>query len=179
MRRAVVLVLALALAGCSSGTSTQFSRRPKPSPTALPSLPGRCRLGPDGRPDLACTPGVLNKAVTQATIGKTICKPGWTATIRPPLAYTDALKRQQIAAYGYTDTKLSSYEEDHLVPLELGGSPTDPRNLWPEARVSVGGRAEDKDRAENAGKVAVCSGLATLAAAQAKIIADWGPAGAA
>jgi hypothetical protein len=32
------------------------------------------------------------------------------------------------------------YEEDHLIPLEIGGNPTDPRNLWPEAyNTRVGG----------------------------------------
>ena len=27
---------------------------------------------------------------------------------------------------------ISDYQEDHLISLELGGHPTDPRNLWPE-----------------------------------------------
>jgi hypothetical protein len=27
---------------------------------------------------------------------------------------------------------MACYEEDHLIPLEDGGNPTDPRNLWPE-----------------------------------------------
>jgi hypothetical protein len=27
---------------------------------------------------------------------------------------------------------MACYEEDHLSPLEDGGNPTDPRNLWPE-----------------------------------------------
>jgi hypothetical protein len=34
------------------------------------------------------TPGVVNPAVTQATIRSTICKRGWTRTIRPPTATT-------------------------------------------------------------------------------------------
>ena len=38
------------------------------------------------------TPGVLNPNVTQATIGSTICVPGWTRTVRPPVEYTNALK---------------------------------------------------------------------------------------
>jgi hypothetical protein len=28
---------------------------------------------------------------------------------------------------------MACYEEDHLIPLEDGGDPTDSRNLWPEA----------------------------------------------
>jgi len=26
--------------------------------------------------------------------------------------------------------RLSDYQEDHLIPLELGGHPTDLRNIW-------------------------------------------------
>jgi hypothetical protein len=26
----------------------------------------------------------------------------------------------------------SDYEEDHFIPLELGGAPKNPKNLWPE-----------------------------------------------
>ena len=37
------------------------------------------------------------------------------------------------------------YQEDHLISLELGGHPTDRRNLWPEPRP----RAEEVDRVEN------------------------------
>src|SRR5947209_3037701 len=83
-------------------------------------------------PDPACTPGALNPDVTQSTIGSTICVSGWTATIRPSTSYTNKLKVQGIADYGYTDTSLSDYEEDHFLPLELGGAPKDPKNLWPE-----------------------------------------------
>src|SRR5689334_22685356 len=83
-------------------------------------------------PDPDCTPGAYNSAVTQSTIGSTICVSGWTATVRPPTSYTNPLKVQGIADYGYSDTSVADYEEDHLVPLELGGSPRDPDNLWPE-----------------------------------------------
>ena len=48
--------------------------------------------------------------------------------------HASSLKRRQIAAYGYTDTDPRDYEEDHLIPLELGGAPGDPRNLWPQER---------------------------------------------
>src|SRR6185437_10688071 len=77
------------------------------------------------------TPGVLNPGVTQANIRSTICRHGWTATIRPPVDYTNALKRRQMRQYGETGS-LSDFQEDHLISLELGGNPTDPRNLWPE-----------------------------------------------
>jgi hypothetical protein len=181
----VLACLLVLTAGCSTGAGGRASRpvphpapRPMSSATVRPTVPaaGTCHLGPAGRPDPICTPAALNPAVTQATIGRTICVPGWTATVRPPVSYTAPLKVAQIRAYGYADTRTASYEEDHLVPLELGGAPKDPRNLWPEPRAVAGGRgAGAKDAAENAGKTAVCSGATTLARAQATLLADWGP----
>ena len=70
----------------------------------------------------------------------------------------------------------SELEEDHLVPLELGGAPRDPKNLWPEPRhevASAGQAAEDKDTVENNLKKQVCDGSMTLDAARKKIISDW------
>jgi hypothetical protein len=107
------------------------------------------------------TPGVLNPNVTQANIRSTICRRGWTETIRPPTTYTDALKRKQMRQYGETGS-LSDYQEDHLISLELGGNPTDPRNLWPEPYP----RAAAVDQIENELNAEVCSGQLTLAQAQ-------------
>jgi hypothetical protein len=111
--------------------------------------------------DPSRTPGVLNPDVTQADIRSTICRHGWTETIRPPTSYTDDLKRRQMRQYGETGS-LSDYQEDHLISLELGGSPTDPRNLWPEPYP----RASDVDKIENELNGEVCSGQLTLAQAQ-------------
>ncbi|MEY9837125.1 hypothetical protein [Streptacidiphilus sp. EB103A] len=126
-------------------------------------------------PDPSCTPGVTNPDVTQDTIDSTICVSGWTKTVRPPASYTTALKIQQIAEYGYTDTSTADYEEDHFIPLELGGSPTDPGNLWPEPRYDTGTGylASNKDTVENKLKTAVCNGSVTLADAQNAIATDW------
>jgi hypothetical protein len=136
-----------------------------------------CHVSADARPDRACTPGAFNPDVTQATIATTICTPGWTTTVRPPVSYTGPLKRRQIAAYGYVDTNPAHYEEDHLVPLELGGAPRDPRNLWPEPHAATNSRGSyTKDRQENTLRVRICNGSLTLQAARAKILADWGPA---
>ena len=108
-------------------------------------------------------PGVLNPDVTQATIGSTICVHGWTSTVRPPVDYTNELKVRQMRAYGETGDP-SDYQEDHLISLELGGVPTDPRNLWPEPYP----RAGDVDRIENELNGEVCGGTLTLAEAQRK-----------
>jgi hypothetical protein len=109
------------------------------------------------------TPGVVDAAVTQAAIGSTICRHGWTATIRPPTSYTSELKLRQMPTYGESGPP-SGYQEDHLISLELGGPPTDPRNLWPEPYP----RAADVDQIENALNAQVCSGTLTLADAQRK-----------
>jgi hypothetical protein len=122
---------------------------------------GRGHRAPAILADPVRTPGVLNPDVTQANIRSTICRQGWTATIRPPVDYTNALKRKQMRLYGETGS-MSDYQEDHLISLELGGNPTDPRNLWPEPYP----RASDVDRAENDLNAQVCSGRLTLAEAQ-------------
>src|SRR6266566_1403060 len=37
------------------------------------------------------------------------------------------------------------YEEDHLIPLAVGGSPRSPKNLWPEPyKGKFGARVKDK-----------------------------------
>jgi hypothetical protein len=106
-------------------------------------------------------PGVLNPDVTQATIGSTICVRGWTRTVRPPVEYTNALKARQMRAYGEAGP-LSAYQEDHLISLELGGHPTDPRNLWPEPYP----RASAVDQIENDLNAKVCDGSLSLRDAQ-------------
>jgi hypothetical protein len=111
----------------------------------------------------ALTPGVLNPVVTQDTIRTTICRSGWTRTVRPPVSYTNVLKRTQMHAYGLRGPP-SAYQEDHLISLELGGNPTDPRNLWPEPYP----RASAVDRIENDLNHRVCAGSLALADAQRK-----------
>jgi hypothetical protein len=107
------------------------------------------------------TPGVLNSEVDQSTIDSTICVRGWTATVRPSTVYTSDLKEKQLTQYGFPGTA-ADYQEDHLISLELGGHPTDPRNLWPERRP----RANEVDTIENELNAAVCAGTMTLAEAQ-------------
>ena len=126
-------------------------------------------------PNAKVTPGAINPSVTQSNIGSTICVIGFAKTIRPPLSYTTGLKRSQLrtlpySAFGSTDTKL--FEEDHLIPLELGGHPTDPKNLWPEPWSAPYG-ARLKDSLENKLHLLVCSHQITLRVAQKAIATDW------
>lgn len=141
------------------------------------SLPGTaqaatCSTARLPLPDASCTPGATNPDVTQATIDSTICVSGWTATVRPPTSYTNALKKQGISDYGYSDTSMADYEEDHLIPLELGGAPRDPHNLWPEPHAGAK-NSYSKDSIENKLKTAVCNGQVTLAAARKAIATNW------
>jgi hypothetical protein len=113
------------------------------------------------RASWALTPGVLNAAVTQGTIAATICKRGWTRTIRPPVSYTNALKSKGLRQYRLRGPP-AAFQEDHLISLELGGDPDDPRNLWPEPYP----RAAAVDQIENDLNRRVCSGSLSLAGAQ-------------
>jgi hypothetical protein len=111
--------------------------------------------------DILRTPGVLNPDVKQATIASTICVRGWTKTIRPPTSYTNELKLKQMREYAVGGSR-SDYQEDHLISLELGGHPTDPRNLWPEPYP----RASEVDAIENDLNARVCAGELSLEEAQ-------------
>jgi hypothetical protein len=125
-------------------------------------------------PDPIRTPGATNPAVTQADIAKTICVSGWTATVRPPSSFTTALKERQLAS-GYAfhgDTATADYEEDHLISLEIGGSPTSELNLWPEPYNTADG-ARVKDVVEGKLHSLVCAGSMTLATAQHAIASNW------
>lgn len=124
------------------------------------------------RPDVVCTPGATNPAVTQVTIGTTICVKGWTSTVRPPVRVTAPIKRERMAAYGVGRQSPARYELDHFIPLELGGATVDIRNLWPEYLAGKRG-ALTKDGVENKLRARVCRGMMTLAEAQRQIVKDW------
>lgn len=66
--------------------------------------------------------------MTRANIASTICVVGYNKRVRPPESYTERLKRRQMRAYGHAGERLSGFEEDHLVALELGGTPSVPDN---------------------------------------------------
>jgi hypothetical protein len=137
----------------------------------------QAHIGPaDIYPDPARTPGAINPDITQDNIRQTICNPRWsTKSIRPDTSYTNRLKIEQIREYGYSDSRLRDYEEDHFIPLELGGSPTEPQNLWPEPfETSIpDSGAQAKDKVENYLHAEVCSGALTLEQAQREITEDW------
>jgi hypothetical protein len=142
---------------------------PAGDPRSPMPAPGTCHLGSKNgqdMPDPTCTAGAVNPTVTPATIGSTICQSGWTSTIRPSTSVTSRMKAESARAYGIVGV---AGEYDHLVSLELGGAPDDPRNLW----VEPGAIPNPKDAVENKLKAAVCAGLIPLATAQKTIATSW------
>jgi hypothetical protein len=135
------------------------------------AAPGSCHavgVGLYSRPDPRCTPGALNPLVTQESIGRTICRHGWTASVRPPERVTEPEKIASMVAYG-AHRPLRDYEYDHFIPLELGGATNDPRNLWPEP----GASPNAKDSVEYELNRKVCDRQMTLAEAQRAIVSNW------
>lgn len=158
------------------GTGPQGSYQAANQPS-----PGSChyRYTADKQPlpDANCTPGATSPAVTQASIADTICKPGgYTSTIRPPVSVTGKEKAGNAASYGFTGP-MGDAEYDHLISLQLGGDPNDPRNLWvqPPSPGHVPGKGPNnpKDSVETHIHTAICKGQVKLADAQQAIANDW------
>jgi hypothetical protein len=176
-RRSSVPLLLLILAITAVGWFARKQASPFPEKSLQAAESIQPHAGPrDIYPAPVRTPGAANPAITQQNIRENICNPRWsTRSVRPEESYTHRLKIQQIREYGYADTRLRDYEEDHFIPLNLGGNPTDPRNLWPEpyaTSIPDGGVAA-KDQVENYLHAEVCSGGLTLEQAQREIVEDW------
>lgn len=111
-------------------------------------------------PDPSCTPGATFRVGTAA-----ICRSGYSRSVRD-VPYS--LKRRVYYSYGIRRHPRGTFEVDHLVPLELGGSNAQ-SNLWPEAAPGF----HEKDALENYLHQAVCSGARRLSSAQAAISRNW------
>ncbi|MFI6154651.1 hypothetical protein ACIBCA_18410 [Kitasatospora sp. NPDC051170] len=174
-RRLATVLATAALTGAALTTGATAHAAPV-AHTAGSTLAVSCSQAYLPLPDPACTPGATNPDVSQDTIDSTICVGGYSTSIRPSTSYTNRLKIQQIAQYGYADTNTADYEEDHHIPLSLGGHPTDPRNLWPQPRYATGpndNTAADKDTVEYKLYKAVCNHQVDLVPAQQAIATDW------
>ncbi len=163
VKKTLALLVLFFLVGCSAPStaasvpatqqipagSTDTPAAPPAPATDTPVAPTAASGDAPYLPNPAWQPGALNPDVTQGSIQTTICVSGYTSKIRPPVSYTDKLKVQQIQQYGYTDTNPADYEEDHLISLEIGGDPKDPKNLWPQPRHATPYNASTKDTLEN------------------------------
>jgi hypothetical protein len=159
----VSIVVFLFLSGCAS--HKQVSNHPL-SVQIPPIAPQRCSSR-GGLPDPNCTPGAV-----RTTDLASICNGGSTKQYRPSSSYTNKLKKQQMVEYGYVDTNLSDYEEDHLISLELGGDGSDPKNLWPEPHTGPF-NSFDKDKVENWLHKQICTNAISVNDAQKGIAENW------
>jgi hypothetical protein len=158
VRKAVIAVTAaLVFAGAAAAASGG------PSQSLGPARNHDCRVH-GALPDHGCTPGAIFTGATKVRV----CTPGYSGSVR---SVSESLKRAVYSEYGIFHHVPYTYEIDHLVPLELGGS-NDESNLWPEAAAPRPGYHE-KDRLENQLHELVCSGRMGLGAAQRDIAQNW------
>jgi hypothetical protein len=111
----------------------------------------------------------LNPAVRQATIGDTICKPGWTKAVRPPSRVMDQIKRDKLRAAGWTDADNNRFELDYIIPLSLGGAPDDPKNF----QLEPGTEVVEKEALEACLPRLVCERRLMLDDARKAVWRDW------
>lgn len=126
-------------------------------------------------PDPKITPGALDSEVSQANIKESICKQThytWSEAHQPPVSFLQEVFDQQSKAYGLTDTNFKHYQMDHLIPLSLGGHPTDPKNLWPQLLLTKWS-ARRKDYLEEEIHIKVCNGELALGEAQELFRSNW------
>ncbi len=114
-------------------------------------------------PDPTCSPGAV-----LTTDVKTICKVGYTKTVRD---VSTATKKNVFKEYGIPYSLHGNYEVDHIISLELGGS-NDIKNLYPESYDITNG-ARTKDKFENYLHKQVCNGSMNIKEAQKEISTDW------
>jgi hypothetical protein len=115
--------------------------------------------------------GAVNPGVTASNIASTICKSGWTDTIRPSTSITNRIKAHMMQAYALPGS-MGEYELDHIISLQLGGHPYDRNNLVMQPYAGACG-ARVKDNLETHLKHLVCSGAVPLVQAQMEIRTDW------
>lgn len=116
----------------------------------------------------------LNPAVTQASASATICKGGYTKTIRPAHADIKAIKREAMLLAGQASSPPSAYQMHRIIPMELGGSPLDPSNL--ELRPISFEKSPDGILLREIGselKRQACSGQLSLSEAQNEMLRRW------
>ena len=115
-------------------------------------------------PDRGKTPGV-----SLSVNAKDVCLPGYATQVLP---VSEPMQRKVFKAYGIENPTPGSYEIDHLISLNLGGS-NDPRNLWPEPATGIEWNAHVKDAFEERLHERVCRGAINLTAAQRAVSGDW------
>ncbi len=117
------------------------------------------------------TTGAVDPAVSQANIGRTICRPGYARAARPSYAVTDAYKRHLMDVQ-HPGERMADYELDHLIPISIGGAPFDARDLWLQPRRGQANAGDKNDLAYLLWRL-VCEHRMPLRTAQHAISTDW------
>jgi hypothetical protein len=97
----------------SNALSAEDPNAPVPGPNTCKI----CNQNGQPLPDPSCTPGATNPGVTQADLDSTICKSGWTKTVRPPTSKTNKMKAASARSYGLGTCVKGEY--DHLLSAAL------------------------------------------------------------
>ena len=177
-----IMVCLLSLTGCANSTIT-IGAQASPGVQASP--------GQDVCHVSGVTYCATNPAVTDANVQQTICNPGWTRNLRPPVSLTDQWKREILTAYHLAGS-LRDYEGDHRMPeADLGGDPgaslqggswvmTTQVVTLPSGAVVPANFADEspaspnpKDHDETALHDQVCAGRLTLTAARTQLRDRW------
>lgn len=96
-----------------------------------------------------------------------ICRPGFSATIRPPFEVTNAIKKRLMREKGIPLSEIHEWRLDHICPLELDCPPLAPSNLQLQRKAE----AEMKDRLlENPTKWEYCAGRISLPQARGRFV---------
>ena len=156
-----MLVLAVIVVGVviAHRTPTTTSSTGNPTTTQNGGHVGPASLYPDPK----LTPGDSFPGVT----AQEVCTPGYSKSVR---SVSSAEKKEVLQRYGVNYPQ-GTYEVDHFISLELGGSNA-VTNLWPEPYEPRPG-AREKDKVENYLHQQVCNGSMTLQQAQDAIRTDW------
>lgn len=148
------------------------------SSTRAGAVPTGCHFRGSGlyaMPDPRCSPGAADPAVTQGNLDETICKSGYSSSVRPPESVTEPEKLKVMHAYGISGSP-HGYELDHIISLELGGAPNRYKNYYSEPdyhRSNLGFFLNPKDHVEDALHRLVCDRQMTLRKAQHVISTNW------
>ncbi len=173
------LIIALVL-GVSACAHLPVPKKPTPATVKeaapAPQVPRFVSAAEDSQngPCIQTTHGciALNPAVSDDTIGGTICVSGYTKSVRPATSYTKRIKAAMLSEAGIDKARARDFELDHIVPLALGGHPSNPSNLALQPWDGKHG-AKMKDILEKRLQELVCGRQVTLIDARMCIAQDW------
>ncbi|WP_158239158.1 hypothetical protein [Uliginosibacterium sp. TH139] len=111
----------------------------------------------------------LNPDVRQNTLQQTICRKGYSATVRPSTSFTNPIKYRFMGESGIPLHEASDWALDHRIAIALGGHPRQLSNFQLLSSKANG----RKSRIEVKLLCLVCTGDMPLAQAQRELVDDW------